>query len=99
MVNAWIEHVRKYAKDNNISYGCAVTEAKASYVKQPKAPRKARTPKQPKIKVSEPPETLEQRIKNRVKENRMLGSKPDTANIKSIKERLKLRMEKNRASK
>ena len=31
--NPWVEHVRKYAKDNNISYACAITEAKASYVK------------------------------------------------------------------
>ena len=36
MVNAWIEHVKKYAKENNISYGCAITEAKASYVKKTK---------------------------------------------------------------
>ena len=33
MVNAWVEHVKKYAKENNISYGCAISEAKASYVK------------------------------------------------------------------
>ena len=46
--NRWIEHVRKYAKDNGISYGCAVTEAKASYVKAPKAPRKPRASKTPK---------------------------------------------------
>jgi hypothetical protein len=40
MPNAWIEHVRKYAKDNNISYGCAVSEARASYVKPDKPPTK-----------------------------------------------------------
>ena len=34
--NPWIIHVKKYAKDNNIAYGCAVSEAKASYVKQNK---------------------------------------------------------------
>lgn len=33
MVNPWVEHVRKYAKDNNISYGCAISEAKATYIK------------------------------------------------------------------
>ena len=37
MPNPWIEHVKKYAKDNNISYGCAITEAKGSYVKKSSA--------------------------------------------------------------
>jgi hypothetical protein len=44
MPNAWIDHVRKYARDNNISYSCAVTEAKASYVKVAK-PKASRAPK------------------------------------------------------
>ena len=60
-INRWIEHVRAYAKENNISYSCAVTEAKASYVKAPPAPRKPRTPKQqkstePKKDNKKPPE-------------------------------------------
>ena len=25
MANSWIEHIRKYAKDNNLSYGCALS--------------------------------------------------------------------------
>ena len=25
MPNKWIEHVKKYAKDNNLSFGCALT--------------------------------------------------------------------------
>ena len=28
MVNSWIQHVKEYAKTHNISYGCAITEAK-----------------------------------------------------------------------
>ena len=36
MTNAWIEHVKKYAKDNNIAYGCAITKAKDTYVKKDK---------------------------------------------------------------
>ena len=36
MVNAWIEHVKNYAKENNISYGCAISQAKDSYVKKGK---------------------------------------------------------------
>ena len=33
MANAWIEFVRKWAKDNNVSYACAVSkpECKAQY--------------------------------------------------------------------
>jgi len=27
MGNPWVEFVRAYAKDNNISYGCAISEA------------------------------------------------------------------------
>ena len=34
MVNPWIEHIRKYSKDNNISYACAVTKASATYTKK-----------------------------------------------------------------
>ena len=45
MPNAWIEHVRKYSKDNGISYGCAVSEARASYVKAPTKARASRAPK------------------------------------------------------
>lgn len=33
MVNPWVEHVRKYAKDNDISYMCAITKAKETYQK------------------------------------------------------------------
>ena len=28
MPNKWVEHVEKIAKDNNISYGCAVSDPK-----------------------------------------------------------------------
>ena len=33
MTNPWIEHVRKYAKENNLTYGCAISEAQDTYVK------------------------------------------------------------------
>ena len=46
MVNPWVEHVRKYAKDNNISYMCAITDAKASYVKIDPKTRKAEKEKE-----------------------------------------------------
>jgi len=31
MGNPWVEFVRQYAKDNNISYGCAISEAGVAY--------------------------------------------------------------------
>ena len=31
MPNAWVEFVRQYAKDNSISYGCAISEASPAY--------------------------------------------------------------------
>ena len=34
MPNAWVEHVRQYAKDNNLTYACAIPYAKASYTKK-----------------------------------------------------------------
>ena len=36
MTNPWIEHVKKYAKDNNISYACAISKAKETYIKKDK---------------------------------------------------------------
>ena len=27
MVNQWVQFVKKYARDNNITYGCAISEA------------------------------------------------------------------------
>ena len=34
MSNAWVEHVRQYAKDNNLTYACAIPYAKATYTKK-----------------------------------------------------------------
>lgn len=84
MVNKWIMHVKRFASENNLSYGCAITtpECKATYIKEPRAPRtsrKARTPKQPKepkVRAPRKPRTPKQK--------------------KSIQERLQERMEKNR---
>ena len=33
MSNQWVEHVRKFAKANNITYMCAITEASKTYKK------------------------------------------------------------------
>lgn len=52
MSNPWVEHVKKYAKDNNISYACAVSQAKASYVKQKTPKKKAEPKKKPEQKLN-----------------------------------------------
>ena len=44
MSNQWVEHVRKYAKANNITYMCAITEASKTY-KKPKNDKLKSTPK------------------------------------------------------
>ena len=31
MPNAWVEFVRQYAKENNLSYGCAIRQASPAY--------------------------------------------------------------------
>ncbi len=59
MSNPWVEHVRKYAKENNISYMCAITEASKTYkkakdIKLKSTPKK--TPKaQPKAELKASP--------------------------------------------
>jgi len=58
MGNPWVEHVRKYAKDNNITYMCAITEASKTYKKpqsklQSKPPPKPPPKPQPKVKKEE----------------------------------------------
>jgi hypothetical protein len=31
MVNQWVQFVKEYARENNISYGCAISEAGPAY--------------------------------------------------------------------
>ena len=41
MPNSWVEHIKKYTKDNNFSYGCALStpECKNTYVKSTPQPK------------------------------------------------------------
>ena len=41
MTNLWIEHVRQFAKENGLSYGCALStaECRESYKSSKKAPK------------------------------------------------------------
>ena len=31
MVNQWVQFVKEYARENDISYGCAISEADPAY--------------------------------------------------------------------
>ena len=44
MTNPWVEHVRQFAKANNMTYMCAITEASKTY-KKPKNDELKSTPK------------------------------------------------------
>lgn len=60
--NPWIIHVKKYAKDNNMSYGCAISKAKETYVRpQGSKPIKSKAKKPVEIK-EEPVEIKEEPV-------------------------------------
>ena len=64
MSNPWVEHVKKYAKDNNITYMCAITEASKTYKKtQPKPQSKLQSKPPPK-----PPPKPQPKVKKTKKE-------------------------------
>ena len=48
MSNPWVEHVRKFAKENGITYMCAISEASKTYKKSKDEPtrKKSETIKQ-----------------------------------------------------
>ena len=53
MPNAWVEHVRQYAKDNNLTYMCAIPYAMETYTKKDgtkSIPSKSLPPPKPKPK-------------------------------------------------
>jgi hypothetical protein len=52
MVNSWIEHVKKFAKKNGLSYACAISnpDCKNSYKPKPKDKDKKKVVEAPKAK-------------------------------------------------
>ena len=66
MPSAWVTHVKKFALENNLTYGCALTDerCKATYVKPPRAPRKTSDskPSPPPPKPSPPPPKPVERV-------------------------------------
>lgn len=57
MTNPWVEHVRQFAKANNMTYMCAITEASKTYKKKPKdnkmKPKQKTSPKDDRVFVLE----------------------------------------------
>lgn len=91
--NPWILHVKEYAQKHNISYGCAITEAKASY----KKPDKSKPETKPKLETKSKPERFyigEPKPAKTVtlaipKETTALGKMNEKFKNMSIEERLK----------
>ena len=68
MPNAWVEHVRQYAKDNNLTYACAIPYAKATYTKKDgtkSTPSKSLPPSKPEPKAKAKPKA---KTKKQIKE-------------------------------
>ena len=71
MANQWIMFLRQYAKDNNISYSCAITEASPAYKKMKERNQKQETKgdiKTIKIKQKKPKQKKETKQKERENE-------------------------------
>jgi len=63
MPNASVEFVRQYAKENNLSYGCAISEASPAYRKMKQEAKLPKTPTKKRITIKKK-ETNEQQIRN-----------------------------------
>ena len=86
MSKPWVEHVRKYAKDNNISYMCAISDASKTYnkkkqTKDTKETKQTKETKEPTLK--ETKEELKQVV------NEMVQMMVDRSNRKDIVNRYK----------
>ena len=68
MPNAWVEFVRQYAKENSLSYGCAISEASPAYRKMKAMNVRPEDKKKSKITISKnvnrkEDETLKEQIR------------------------------------
>lgn len=64
--NKWIEHVRKYAKENNIAFSCAISDkrCKETYNKIPKVSYKEKKQKKTNQVINSIIYDLKEKIKN-----------------------------------
>jgi hypothetical protein len=61
MTNGWVEHIKKYARENNLSYACALTkpECSQSYIKKTKIRKTKNTkPQEEPIIIEESPRQI-----------------------------------------
>ena len=65
MPNKWIEHVKKYAKDNNLSYGCTLTcpNLKNDYIPVVKLSKKEKEEKNKQLIIISSVNTMIHKIK------------------------------------
>jgi len=61
MGNPWVEFVRQYSKDNNISYGCAISEAGVAYRAMKQGAQTLKAPTKKRITIQKK-ETNQQQI-------------------------------------
>ena len=92
MANAWVEFVRRYAKDNNISYACAINDASPEYRKLKELnelknkPKKRITPSKKKTKEEEKPKEVEPpRARRKYFEGLSEGEKEDRKRYKDYR--------------
>ena len=78
--NPWVEHVKKYAKENNMTYACAIPEAKKTYNKVDKNSKK-----------NEMMEVLKKKWRNDINKNfsKVLRENPES--LPSLRLKLKTR--------
>ena len=98
MVNAWIEHVRQYAKDNSLTYGCAISYAAKTYTKKndktkPVTPKPKEAPKpveKPKLVTTLTPEHKYIELANTYVKLTTLDAMKDMLDGKNKDEKLQL---------
>ena len=59
MPNAWVEFVRQYARENNLSYGCAISEASPAYRKMKQEAKLPKTPTKKRITIKKTKNNVE----------------------------------------
>jgi hypothetical protein len=86
MPNAWIEHVRKFSKENNMKYGDALRDedCKKAYRKSKEQPKPATQPEEPVTQPEEPatqPEQNEQSKEKKVKKEKKKKKKKEKKKV------------------
>ena len=91
MSNKWIEHVKKFAKDNGVSYGCAMSNPRLKDGYVPSVKMTSKEKKQIKVDAMNKVvmSSLLKRIKNMTSEDRPLVLMKFNAAAQSIRDNIK----------